>query len=85
MDEQIQGYPAGIEVPSALYWRGRIYEEQEHNFAQAANYYRALTASYINFYYAGLARQRLNVLKAQTATAAPAAVLSRCRSRWFRR
>jgi soluble lytic murein transglycosylase len=76
MDEQIQGYPAGIEVPSALYWRGRIYEETERNFAQAANYYRALTASYINFYYAGLARQRLNVLKAQTATAPPAAVLS---------
>jgi peptidoglycan lytic transglycosylase len=76
MEEQIQGYPAGIEVPSALYWRGRICEEQEHNFAQATNYYRALTASYINFYYAGLARQRLNVLKAQTATAAPAAVLS---------
>ena len=76
MDEQIQGYPAGIEVPSALYWRGRIYEEEDHNFAQAANYYRALTASYINFYYAGLARQRLNVLKGQTATTAPAAVLS---------
>jgi soluble lytic murein transglycosylase len=76
MDEQIQGYPTGIEVPSALYWRGRIYEEQDHNFAQAANYYRALTASYINYYYAMLARQRLNVLKAQTATTAPAAVLS---------
>jgi soluble lytic murein transglycosylase len=76
MDEQIQGYSAGIEVPSALYWRGRIYEEQDHNFAQAVNYYRALTASYINFYYAGLARQRLNVLKGQTATVAPAAVLS---------
>jgi soluble lytic murein transglycosylase len=76
MEEQIEGYPAGIEVPSALYWRGRIYEEEERNFAQAANYYRALTASYINFYYAGLARQRLNVLKGQTATVAPAAVLS---------
>ena len=76
MDEQIQGYPAGIEVPGALYWRGRIYEEQEHNFAQAVNYYRALTASYVNFYYALLARQRLNVLKGQTATAAPATVLN---------
>jgi soluble lytic murein transglycosylase len=76
MDEQIQGYSAGIEVPGALYWRGRIYEEQDHNFAQAANYYRALTASYINFYYAALARQRLNVLKGQTATVAPAAVLT---------
>jgi soluble lytic murein transglycosylase len=76
MDEQIQGYPAGIEVPSALYWRGRIYEEQDRNFSQAANYYRTLTSSYINFYYALLARQRLNVLKAQTETVAPASVLS---------
>jgi soluble lytic murein transglycosylase len=76
MDEQIQGYPEGIEVPSALYWRGRIFEESERNFAQAANYYRAVATSYINFYYAGLARQRLNVLKAQTATAPLAAVLS---------
>jgi soluble lytic murein transglycosylase len=76
MDEQIQGYSAGIEVPGALYWRARIYEEEDHNFAQAVNYYQALTASYINFYYAMLARQRLNVLKGQTATAAPAAVLS---------
>ena len=76
MDEQIQGYSAGIEVPGALYWRARIYEEEDHNFAQAVNYYHALTASYINFYYAMLARQRLNVLKGQTAAAAPAAVLS---------
>jgi soluble lytic murein transglycosylase len=76
MDEQIQGYSAGIEVPGALYWRARIYEEEDHNFAQAVNYYQALTASYINFYYAMLARQRLNVLKGQTETAAPAAVLS---------
>jgi peptidoglycan lytic transglycosylase len=76
MDEQIQGYPAGIEVPSALYWRGRIYEEEEQNFAQAMNYYHALTTSYINFYYALLARQRLNVLKGQTATTAPVALLS---------
>jgi soluble lytic murein transglycosylase len=78
MDEQIQGYPAGIEVPSALYWRGRIYEDEEKNFAQAVNYYNALTGSYINFYYALLARQRLNVLKGQAA-AGPAAALSSVR------
>ena len=33
-------------MPSALYWRGRIYEDQEHNLPQAVNYYRVLTASY---------------------------------------
>ena len=79
MDEQIQGYSAGIEVPGALYWRARIYEEEEHNYAQALNYYRALTTSYTNYYYALLARQRLNVLKGQTATTVPAAALSSVR------
>lgn len=79
MDEQIEGYPGGIEVPSALYWRGRIYEDQDHNFAQATNYYDVLASSYINFYYAGLARQRLTVLKGQAAIVAPASVLSAVR------
>ncbi|WP_263375398.1 lytic transglycosylase domain-containing protein [Granulicella aggregans] len=62
MDEQIQQYGGGIEIPSALYWRGRIYEDEEHNFGQAANYYRALNATYTNYYYAILARQRLAVI-----------------------
>ena len=80
MDEQIKGYPAGIEVPSALYWRGRIYEDEEHNFAQAANYYRALSASYINYYYGELARKRLSVLNSQVSVpVAQAAVLSSVR------
>jgi soluble lytic murein transglycosylase len=79
MDEQIEQYSAGIEVPGALYWRGRIYEDEEHNFAQAVNYYRVLSSCYVNFYYAGLARQRLNVLKGQAAVAAAAPVLSAVR------
>ena len=79
MDEQIERYPAGIEVPGALYWRGRIYEDEDHNFAQAVNYYRVLSSCYVNFYYAGLARQRLNVLKGQTAVAAAAPALSAVR------
>ncbi len=73
MDEQIQRYAGGIEVPSALYWRGRIFEEEEHNFPQAANYYRALSNTFTNFYYANLARQRLAVLGNQPpAPPAPA-------------
>ncbi len=74
MDEQIRQYSTSIEVPSALYWRGRIYEDEEHNFGQAVNYYRALSETYTNFYYAGLARQRLAVLSAQQP-AEPAGVL----------
>jgi soluble lytic murein transglycosylase len=75
MDEQIQHYAGGSEIPGALYWRGRIYEEEEHNFGQAVNYYRKLTEVYPNYYYAILARQRLAVLGPQTATR-PAATLS---------
>lgn len=72
MDEQIERYSAGIEAPAAIYWRGRIYEEQEHNLPQAANYYRALSSRYVNYYYGVLARQRLAVLKGQAGTVAPA-------------
>ncbi|MBN9614663.1 MAG: lytic transglycosylase [Acidobacteriales bacterium 59-55] len=75
MDEQIRMYPAGAEVSSALYWRGRIYEDEEHNFGQAVNYYRTLAETYPNYYDAGLARQRLAVLKAQVP-APPAPTLS---------
>ena len=67
MDEQIVRYPGGLEVPAALYWRGRIYEDEERNFPQAVNYYRRLSGVYADYYYAGLARQRLAVLGPQPA------------------
>ncbi len=70
MDEQIERYAGGSEVPDALYWRGRIYEDEEHNFPQAVNYYRRLTDIYPDYYYAILARGRLAVLGTQPATAA---------------
>jgi len=79
MDEQIQRYPSGIETPSALYWRGRIYEEQEHNLSQAANYYRTLSDSFPNYYYALLARQRLDILGKQPVIN-PAAPLASVRA-----
>jgi soluble lytic murein transglycosylase len=75
MDEQIGRYAGGSEVPGALYWRGRIYEEEEHNFSQAVNYYRRLTDIYPDYYYAILARQRLSVLGTQPAET-PAAALA---------
>lgn len=69
MDEQVVRYGAGTEASSALYWRGRILEDEDHDFPQAANYYRALTANYTNFYYGCLAKQRLAVLGTQTSVA----------------
>ena len=62
MDEQISMYPAGNEIPGALYWRGRLYEDIEQNFGQALNYYAAINSSYVNSYYASLARQRIATL-----------------------
>jgi soluble lytic murein transglycosylase len=75
MDEQIERYPGGIEIPATIYWRGRIYEDEEHNFAQAVNYYRRVTEVYTDYYYAGLATQRLAVLGKQPAVP-PAPALS---------
>lgn len=79
MDEQIQRYGGGIEIPSAIYWRARIYEDEEHNLGQAANYYRALASTYSNYYYADLARKRLSIIGSQTSTP-PSPVLSAVRT-----
>jgi len=78
MDEQIEHYPGGAEIPGALYWRGRIYEDEEHNFPQAVNYYRKVLEVYPGYYYALLARQRLAVLGTQSA-APPAPSLAAAR------
>ncbi len=76
MDEQIERYAGGIEIPAALYWRGRIYEDEEHDFSQAVNYYRKLVDLFPDYYYANLARQRLMVLGAQPVTPpAPALIV----------
>src|SRR6185312_13241253 len=66
MDEQIRMYPAGTEIPGALYWRARLYEDVEHDFGQALNYYAVVNASYVNSYYAILSRQRTAVLGKRT-------------------
>ncbi len=67
-DEQIRLYPTSTEAVSALYWRGRIYETQEHKPALAAANYRAIIRAYQHFFYAQMARQRLAALgNTQTA------------------
>jgi hypothetical protein len=61
-DEQIRLYPAATETVSALYWRGRLYETQDHKPAQAAANYRTIVRAYQHFFYAQMARQRLAAL-----------------------
>ena len=69
MDEQVVRYGAGIEASSALYWRARIYEDEDRDFAHAAAYYKSLNTNYTNFYYGDLARKRLAVLGTQGGVA----------------
>ena len=61
-DEQIRLYPGTTETVSALYWRGRLYETQDHNPAMAAANYRTIVRAYQHFFYAQMARQRLAAL-----------------------
>jgi len=77
-DEQITSYPAGSEIPGALYWRGRLYEDIEHDVSQALNYYRTLNTAYVNSYYAMLGRQRIAVI-GERAQATPSPVLASVR------
>ena len=69
-DEQIHNFSGTPETASALYWRGRLYETQDHNPAQAAANYRTILRVYQHFFYAQMARQRLAAL----GSTAPASV-----------
>jgi soluble lytic murein transglycosylase len=61
-DEQIKRYPQDTESAAALYWRGRLYEMQDHQPALAAVNYRAVVARYQHYFYAQMSRDRLKVL-----------------------
>jgi soluble lytic murein transglycosylase len=61
-DEQIRLYPGAKETVSAIYWRGRLYETEDHKPANAAANYRTLVRAYQHFFYAQMARERLAAL-----------------------
>ncbi len=69
-DEQIEFYPGTNEVPNAMYWRGRMAED-ESQYGAARAYYQKLAERYRNYYYGVLARKRL-----ATIPAAPAVVVA---------
>jgi soluble lytic murein transglycosylase len=70
-DEQIRAFPGTPETASALYWRGRLYEAQDHDLARAAANYRTIVRVYQHFFYAQMARQRLTALGSTEAASAP--------------
>lgn len=69
--DQIRNYPGTPEAVSALYWRGRLYETQEHEPARAAANYRTIARVYQHYFYAQMARQRLAVLGSTEPAPAP--------------
>ena len=74
MEEQIARYPSSQEAPNAIYWRGRLYADPEHNLPQAANFFTVLSNTYRNYYYAVQARAELTKMGPQPQVA-PAAAL----------
>ena len=63
IDTHIALYPGGKEMSAALYWRGRIYQDQEHRPDLAAAYYRTVSTAFEHYYYAQMARERLVTLR----------------------
>jgi soluble lytic murein transglycosylase len=61
-DRQIALFAGGKEIPAALYWRGRLYADQEHQPSMAAAYYQTVSRAFEHYYYALLARDRLSEL-----------------------
>jgi soluble lytic murein transglycosylase len=66
MDEQIAVYHGGKEIPGALYWRGRLYQNQESRPDMAATYFKTASRLYRHYYYASIAQQRLSELGSVT-------------------
>ena len=64
-EEQIAAYPGGNEANAAIYWRARLAEE-DNDPTMARAFYQKLSDRYRNYYYAELARQRLQKLPAGT-------------------
>jgi soluble lytic murein transglycosylase len=60
-EEQIAKYPDSAEVPAALYWRGRIAEDDKDQ-ALARAYYKKLTLRFTSYYYADRGRERLKLI-----------------------
>ena len=60
--QEVKLYPDANESISALYWRARLFETQDHYPALAAANYRNILTAHPNYYYAQLARVRLTAL-----------------------
>jgi soluble lytic murein transglycosylase len=64
-EDQIGLYPSSGEVPAALYWRGRLAEEDGEP-GKALAYYQKISERFRNYYYGELARQQMRKLKSDS-------------------
>ncbi len=69
--EHLTRYPASDQASPALYYLGRI-AESKSDWATARAYYDAVNNGYPNYYYAILARERLETSSLLTAAPSPA-------------
>lgn len=70
LEEQISKYPQSAEIPAAIYWRGRLAED-DHNQPLARAYYNKVIDRFPNYYYADRARERLRLIGAGNVVADP--------------
>jgi len=68
--EHLTRYPASDQVSPALYYLGRI-AESKSDWASARTYYDTINNAYPNYYYAMLARERLDTASIAGATESP--------------
>ena len=61
-EQQIALYPSSSEAPAALYWRGRLAEE-DNDAPTARVYYQKVSTRFQNYYYGEMARRRLAKVK----------------------
>ena len=71
-EDQIREYPGAKETVSALYWRAKLYEDQDHQPGLAAAHYRTLIRAYSHYFYAQMARERLVALGDAAPVSVPA-------------
>ena len=68
--EQLQNYPGSPSAAAALYFLGRLAEEQK-DFGAARLYYERVMTGMEGYYYAAQARERLRAAEVRNATGAP--------------
>ena len=62
-EDQIARYPGSAQIPAALYWRARLAEDNGETLL-ARQYYQKLSDRFRYYYYADLARERLQRMAA---------------------